>query len=74
MVAFLELGRSEAGRRLLAPLLVPEADANDQALQARFDSIAGKLHVQHLHHWWTVISQALNAPAQDAQVARLAAE
>jgi hypothetical protein len=74
MVAFLELGRNEAGRRLLAPLLLPDADADDQTLQAKFDSIAGKLHVQHLHHWWTVISQAFNAPAQGAEVTRLAAE
>jgi hypothetical protein len=73
MVAFLELGQSEAGRRLLAPLLLPEADTNDQALQAKFESIAGKLHVQHLHHWWTVISQALNAPTKSAQVAHLEA-
>jgi hypothetical protein len=73
MVAFLELGRSEEGRRFLAPLLLPETEANDQALQVRFDSIANKLHVQHLHHWWTVIAQALNAPAKGAEVTRLEA-
>jgi hypothetical protein len=74
MVAFLQLGRSAAGRRLLAPLLAPQAEADDQALQVRFDSIAGKLHVQHLHGWWTVIAHALNAPAKEAPLARLAAE
>lgn len=73
MVAFLELGRSEQGRRLLAPLLAPEAEANDPALQARIDSIAGKLHVQHLRRWWTVVAQALNAPAKGAELTRLEA-
>lgn len=73
MVAFLELGRSEQGRRLLAPLLAPEAEANDPALQARIDSIAGKLHVQHLRRWWTVVAQALNAPAKSAELTRLEA-
>jgi hypothetical protein len=29
--------------------------------------------VQHLHHWWTVISKALNAPAKLAPVPRLEA-
>lgn len=73
MVAFLELGRSEQGRRLLAPLLLPEAQAGDEALQVRFDSIANKLHVQHLHRWSTVILQALDAPGKRAQVTRLEA-
>jgi hypothetical protein len=73
MVAFLELGASDGGRRLLAPLLVPERDAGDEALQASFDSIAHKLHVQHLHQWWMVISQALAGPGRGAQIARLEA-
>ena len=73
MVAFLELGASEGGRRLLAPLLLPESDAGDEALQASFDSIAHKLHVQHLHQWWMVISQALAGPGKAAQIARLEA-
>ena len=73
MVAFLELGRSEEGRRALAPLLLSDAEVNDEALQVRFDAIARKLHVQHLHHWWTVISKALNAPAKRAPVPRLEA-
>jgi len=71
MIAFLELGQSEGGRRLLAPLLLPGADANDPALQVKFDSIANKLHVQHLHHWWAVISQALSAPARSARITQL---
>jgi hypothetical protein len=71
IVAFLALGQSEAGRRLLAPLLLPGADANDPALHVRVDSIANKLHVQHLRHWWTVISQVLSAPAKGAQVTHL---
>jgi hypothetical protein len=73
MVAFLELGRSEEGRRVLAPLLLSDAEVNSEALQVRFDAIARKLHVQHLHHWWTVISKALNAPAKRAPVPRLEA-
>ena len=73
MVAFLDLGRSEAGRRLLAPLLLPEADAGDEALQVAFGSIANKLHVQHLYRWSTVIAQALEAPAEGAQITRLEA-
>jgi hypothetical protein len=39
----------------------------------KFDSIANKLHVQHLHHWWAVISQALSAPAKRPQVTQLEA-
>jgi hypothetical protein len=74
MVAFLELGGSEEGRRLLAPLLLPEDPAgDDQALQASFASIARKLHVKHLHRWWKVISQALDSPAPAASVTRLEA-
>ena len=73
MVEFLELGRSEAGRRLLASLLVPETEADDQVLQAKFDSIASKLHVQHLQHWWTLVAKALDAPSRGAQIARLEA-
>jgi hypothetical protein len=73
MVAFLELGGSEEGRRLLAPLLLPGGQATDEALQVTFDSIAHKLHVQHLHRWWKVISQALDGPAPAAPVTRLEA-
>jgi hypothetical protein len=74
MVAFLELGDSEEGRRLLAPLLLPEDPAgDDQALQASFASIARKLHVKHLHRWWKVISQALDSSAPPASVTRLEA-
>jgi hypothetical protein len=73
MVAFLELGRTEQGRRLLAPLLLPDGEADDEALRATFDSIATKLHVQHLHHWWTVISQILDVPGQGMKIAHLKA-
>jgi hypothetical protein len=73
MGAFIELGRSEQGRRLLAPLLLPEADADEAALQVAFNSIANKLHVQHLHRWLTVVAQALDGPAKGAQIARLEA-
>jgi hypothetical protein len=73
MVAFLELGASAEGRRLLAPLLLPESQASDEALQASVASIAHKLHVQHLHHWWKVISQALDGAAPAAPITRLEA-
>ena len=73
MGAFLELGRSEAGRRLLAPLLLPEAAVGDEALQVAFGSIANKLHVQHLQRWSMVIAEALDAPAEGAEIARLEA-
>ena len=73
MVAFVDLGRSEAGRRLLAPLLLPEAAVGDEALQVAFGSIANKLHVQHLQRWSVVIAEALDAPAEGAEIARLEA-
>jgi hypothetical protein len=73
MIAFLELGQSAGGRQLLASLLLPGAEASDPTLQVKFDSIANKLHVQHLRHWWTVISQALSAPAIRGRVAQLEA-
>lgn len=73
MVALLELGRTAQGRRLLAPLLLPGKEADDEALQARIESIASKLHVRHLQCWRTVIAQALEASPQSAQITRLAA-
>ena len=73
MAAFLERGGSDEGRRLLAPLLLPQTEAGDEALQVAFDSIAKKLHVQHLHRWSTVIAQALDAPANRAHITRLEA-
>ena len=63
MAAFLELGgwgRTAAP----APLLLPEVEAGDETLQVAFDSIAHKLHVQHLHRWSIVITQALDARAR----------
>jgi hypothetical protein len=57
----------------LAPLLVPGGPAEDPALQVSFESIARKLHVQHLYRWWKVISQALDSPAPAASVTRLEA-
>jgi hypothetical protein len=73
MVALIGLGRSEAGRRLLASLLTSDPQANDQTLQVKFDSIVNKLHVQHLHHWWLVISEVLSVPEARAQITRLEA-
>lgn len=65
MAAFLQLGRDEAGLKLLRPLLAPEggAAADDPALlRARFESVAGKLHVRNLERWGTLLSQALDTP------------
>lgn len=73
MMAFLELGRSEQGRRLLAEFLRSDAATDDGALQARVESIAGKLHVRHLERWRSVISQALEAPEEGARITRLEA-
>ena len=60
--------RRDAGFSRRQPLAQPEA--SDAAVQATFDSIAKKLHVQHLHRWSTVISQALDAPAKGAHITR----
>ena len=71
MIAFLELGRSDAGLKLLKPLLCPDGGAEDAgAPGAKFESIANKLHVRHLERWWTVLAQALEIPPPGgAQVA-----
>lgn len=74
MIAFIELGEKPVGRRLLAPLLLPDAQADDPALEAKYDSVVNKLHVQHLYHWWLVISQVLSAPGDRLQAHPLAAE
>ena len=68
MAAFLDLGGTEHGRALLRPLF-SAADEPDDMLRARIESIARKLHVQQLKHWWTLLSQALDAPRSDNLVA-----
>ena len=77
IAAFLDLGRTEAGRTLLRPLL-SASDEPDDVLRARIDSIAGKLHVRQLEHWWTLLARALDNPmtenvAADANVTPLRA-
>ena len=67
MAAFLDLGSSAVGRTLLRPLL-SAGDEPDELLQARIDSIARKLHVRHLEHWWALLSHALDAPRADLSV------
>jgi hypothetical protein len=72
MIAFLELGRSDAGLKLLKPLLFSDGSTEDDegASAAKFESIANKLHVRHLERWWTVLSQTLDMPTQGgAQIA-----
>ena len=68
MAAFLDLGRTDHGRALLRPLL-SAADEPDEMLRARIDSIARKLHVRQLEHWWALLSQALDVPRSDHLVA-----
>jgi len=65
MVAFLDLGGSDAGRRLLRPVLAAEGE-DDELLRARVESVATKLHVRHLEHWWTTLAQALVTPSAPA--------
>jgi hypothetical protein len=62
MVAFLDLGDSDVGRRLLRPVLAVEGE-DDELLRARVESVATKLHVRHLEHWWTTLAQALDTPS-----------
>ena len=61
MAALLDLGSTDQGRALLKPLLSAPG-GTDEMLQARLASIANKLHVRHLQHWWTLLSQAIEAP------------
>jgi hypothetical protein len=60
MAAFLDLGRCKAGRTLLRPLLLAADDEPDELVQARYDSVARKLHVKHLERWWEMLSHALD--------------
>jgi hypothetical protein len=69
MVAFLELGRSDAGLKLIKPLLGLDATTEDEgAPEVKFKSIANKLHVWHLECWLTVLSQALEISAPEGTV------
>ena len=69
MIAFLDLGRTEAGRGLLEPLLLPGAAADDLRLQVKFDSLVRKLHVRHLEQWWELLSQPIGlAPRRSAEI------
>jgi hypothetical protein len=58
--AFLDLGGGDAGRALLRPLLAAESDS-EEALRERFDSVARKLHVQHLRYWRELLAASLDA-------------
>jgi hypothetical protein len=74
MIAFLDLGRSDAGRKLLRPFLLAGDGADDVALQAKFESLTHKLHVRYLEHWWTLLSQSLGLrPRARAQIEPLRA-
>ncbi len=65
MIAVLDLGGlSGRGRKLLQPLLLAEGTDDDDLLQAKLDSIAHKLHVRQLNHWWTLLCNMLDGPAQ----------
>ena len=69
MSAFLSLGRSDAGRKLLRPFLVAEQAAEDEVLQAKFESLARKCHVRHLEVWCTLLSRSHeHGPRQSARI------
>jgi hypothetical protein len=68
IAAFLVLGSNDAGRVLLKPFLSVGGD-HEEALEARIESVARKLHVRHLNYWSALLSEALHAP-----LARNAAE
>jgi hypothetical protein len=55
---FLSLGRNDAGSALLRPLL-PGVGDSQETLRARVDSIGRKLHIRHLEHWSTLLTDAL---------------
>jgi hypothetical protein len=65
MVAFLHLGDSESGRSLLRKLLPAAADEADELLKTRIDSVAKKLHVEHLKYWRELLSDALHESQAD---------
>jgi hypothetical protein len=64
MVTVLDLGASEAGRKLLEPFLQAGDGASDDALRVKFESLKHKLHVRHLEHWWNLLSEPLELRAR----------
>jgi hypothetical protein len=69
MSAFLSLGRSDAGRKLLSPFLVAETPGEDEALKAKFESLARKCHVQSLDVWCALLSRSHQyGPRPSAQI------
>lgn len=69
MVTVLDLGTSDAGRKLLEPFLLTGDGASDDALRVKFESLVHKLHVRHLEHWWTLLSEPLGLrPRPSAQI------
>ena len=64
MIAVLDLGRSDAGRKLLQPFLVGGDAADDAVLQAKFDSVARKCHVRYLEVWCRLLAQRLEPQAR----------
>jgi hypothetical protein len=61
IAAFLVLGSNDAGRMLLKPFLSTGGDP-EEALEARVESVARKLHVRHLNYWSALLSEALHTP------------
>ena len=70
MIAVLDLGRSDAGRKLLQPFLVGGEGADDAVLKAKFDSIARKCHVRYLEVWCSLLARQLEPQVRPtAQIA-----
>ncbi|MBV8614237.1 MAG: hypothetical protein JOY66_10765 [Acetobacteraceae bacterium] len=63
IVCLLDMGKSEAGRSLIRPLLGADNEADD-TLRVRIDSITNKLYVCHLTRWTKLLTQAVGDPSK----------
>lgn len=62
MIAFLEAGRTLAGRSTLRSLLGAGPEADDAELEVRFRRRVVKPHVRQLNRWWQVLVSAAGEP------------
>ncbi|MBV9775774.1 MAG: hypothetical protein JO143_01875 [Acetobacteraceae bacterium] len=63
IVCLLDMGKSEAGRTLIRPLLGADNEADD-TLRVRIDSLTNKLYVCHLTRWIKLLTQAIGDPSK----------
>lgn len=61
MMAFLDLGKSDAGRALMKAALATPGNP-DLAVTEWIDTVASKLSVRQLVHWVTLLSQTFDKP------------